>query len=502
MFLVTIVLIVLLASLGYVFLVWNYGYWRRRKVPGPRPALLTGNYPNMFTMKQHLIKDLNEIYCKYKQQYDAVGIYASRSPQLLIVSPELAHRVFVTDFKHFHDNEVSALVTEKSDFIFANNIFTMTGEGWKERRSDLTPGLTISRVKAVYPVTNQVCRRMNEFIRKQIRIGSPDGVNSKDLSLCFTTEMVTDAVLGLSAQSFSEHPTPVLANIKTLFEQPLSLLLSFMAVSVIPSLRHIIKLRFIPKHVEEFFVEFMQAAVGARRGTQSDRVDFLDYILQLAKKRNLPARQLTAYSMTFLLDGFETTASVLAHTLLLLGRDAEAQQRLREELQAELNDEGFVAFDKLVELPFLDACVHESLRLFPPLTVSNRLCTKPIELPNRNGPNFTIEQGTTVLVPHACFMLDEDYFPNAHQFQPDRFLEPNAVKMYRDRGVFMGFGDGPRICIGMRFALAQIKAALVEIIVNFDVKVNPKTRKDNKFSPIGIVTSLEGGIWLDFAARQ
>lgn len=54
----------------------------------------------------------------------------------------------------------------------------------------------------------------------------------------------------------------------------------------------------------------------------------------------------------------------------------------------------------------------------------------------------------------------------------------------------------------MRFALAQIKAALVEIIVNFDVKVNSKTRKDNMFSPIGIVTSLEGGIWLDFAARQ
>lgn len=54
----------------------------------------------------------------------------------------------------------------------------------------------------------------------------------------------------------------------------------------------------------------------------------------------------------------------------------------------------------------------------------------------------------------------------------------------------------------MRFALTQIKAALVEIIVNFDVSVNPKTRKDNMFQPAGLVTTLDGGIWLDFAARS
>ncbi|XP_030563730.1 probable cytochrome P450 28a5 [Drosophila novamexicana] len=506
MVLVTITLLMLAASLGYVFLIWNYGYWRKRKVPGPSPAILTGNYPNMIKMKQHAIQDLNEIYCKYKQQYDAVGIYSSRSPQLLVVSPELAHRVFVSDFKHFQDNELANLVDEKSDFIVGSNIFTLTGDKWKERRADITPGLTISRIKSVYPVTNQVCKKMNEFIRKQIRI-APDGLNGKDISLCFTTEMVTDCVLGLSAQSFTDNPTPVMDKIKAMFQQSWSLVLNFVAISLIPSLSKIKKLRIVPKHVEAFFVDFMQAAIDTRHaqraaGLQSDRVDFLDYILQLAKKRSLNTRQITAQSMTFLLDGFETTASVLAHTLLLLARNAEAQQRLREELQAHLNNEGFVAFERLVELPYLDACVHECLRLFPPIPISNKLCTRPIELSNRNGPNFIIEKGTTVLVPHLCFMLDNDYFPNAQEYQPDRFLEPNAIKMYRERGIFMAFGDGPRICIGIRLALAQIKAALVEIITNFDVKVNPKTRKDNMYDPLGFISSLNGGIWLDFSARQ
>ncbi|EDW05034.1 GH10608, partial [Drosophila grimshawi] len=67
---------------------------------------------------------------------------------------------------------------------------------------------------------------------------------------------------------------------------------------------------------------------------------------------------------------------------------------------------------------------------------------------------------------------------------------------------FMGFGDGPRICIGMRFALAQIKAAVVEVLTNFNVRVNPKTRNDNDYEPTSFVTSLRGGIWLDFEERK
>jgi len=49
----------------------------------------------------------------------------------------------------------------------------------------------------------------------------------------------------------------------------------------------------------------------------------------------------------------------------------------------------------------------------------------------------------------------------------------------------------------MRFATAQIKAAIVELVSKFNVKINAKTRKDNEFDPVQFISGLQGGIWLD-----
>lgn len=62
MVLVTIGLLLSVVALGYVFLTWNFGYWQKRKVPGPKPQIFTGNYPNLYKSQRHTIYDLNDIY--------------------------------------------------------------------------------------------------------------------------------------------------------------------------------------------------------------------------------------------------------------------------------------------------------------------------------------------------------------------------------------------------------------------------------------------------------
>lgn len=56
--------------------------------------------------------------------------------------------------------------------------------------------------------------------------------------------------------------------------------------------------------------------------------------------------------------------------------------------------------------------------------------------------------------------------------------------------------------LGMRFAMTQLKAALVEVVRNFNIKPNPKTRKDNVLDETFFMATLKGGIWLDFEARK
>ncbi|KAH8401409.1 hypothetical protein KR009_005314 [Drosophila setifemur] len=506
MILITLALGLTAVGLLYVAMTWNFDYWRKRNVPGPKPKLLTGNYPNLYTFKRNVIYDLNDIYNQYKNKYDVVGVFSGRVPKLLVLSPELARRIFVANFRNFHDNELSQLTDAKTDFIVANNPFFLPGEEWKQRRADIIPGLTMSRIKSVYPVTNKVCQQMTEWVKKQIRLGSAEGINGKDLSLCFTSEMVTDCVLGLSADSFSEKPTPIVTHIKDLFNPHWTFIFLISLVSTFPSLLRWIKLRLVPLHVEKFFSGLMDTLVKTRKSQMSDgsqfhRSDFLDYMVQLGEKKKLENRDLLANTMTFLLDGYETTSTVLAHMLLLLGRNPEVQQRLREEIVEHLKD-GSIPFEKLNELPFLEACLLETIRLFPPGFMTSKLCTEPLELPNKDGPYFKVEKGTVVVIPHSCHMMDEEYFPDPQAYKPDRFMEPDAAKNYRERGVYMAFGDGPRICLGMRFATTQIKAAIVEFISKFNVKVNPKTRKDNLFDPILFIASLEGGIWLDVEAIQ
>jgi len=173
--------------------------------------------------------------------------------------------------------------------------------------------------------------------------------------------MVTDCVLGLGADSFTDNPTPIMAYIKDLFSPQWTFMTLFALVNSFPSLSHLIKIRFVPPHVERFFIGLMETAVQSRKSQlatgQFQRTDFLDYLMQLGEKRNLDTRHLLAHTMTFLLDGFKTVAAVLSHMLLLLGRDDVVQQRLREEIQSHLQD-GIIPYDKLHELPYLDACLH------------------------------------------------------------------------------------------------------------------------------------------------
>ncbi|XP_055845081.1 probable cytochrome P450 28d1 [Episyrphus balteatus] len=502
-FLITLGLIGLIIGLAYLFLVWNFDYWKKRGIKGPKPYPFYGSLPSMVTQKRNPGCDLRDIYNQYHKDEDFVGVYSIRTPELLILSPEFVHKVLVSEFKNFHDNESSTWMDEKREKIMAHNPFILTGEQWKERRQEITPGITINRIKAVYPVTQEVCGKLTKYIRNLCSKPDPNGFDAKDISLRFTSELVTDAVLGVKAESLSDNPTPILGMTKKLFDLSTVSATYFFISGLWPTIKKFYKVKFFQKDCEDFFLDLVGKSLDMRRHQKTDRLDFMNYMLQVQEKKKLANDELLSHIMTFLIDGFETSANVIAVCLYQLAKNPAEQEKLRTEILNSLNKNGELDFEYLEGPSYVDQCLNESIRLVPPIVVHKKLCTEPCVLTNRNGVKLQVNRNDIVLIPAYAIYYDPQYFPNPEEFQPDRFSEENGgVKKYRDMSVFFPFGDGPRICLGMKFALIQTKAAVAEIVRNFNIKLNPRTNKDNKLKANAFLGELDGGMWLDFEERN
>lgn len=84
-----------------------------------------------------------------------------------------------------------------------------------------------------------------------------------------------------------------------------------------------------------------------------------------------------------------------------------AQEKLRHELLSVVDENENISYEQLMELPYLDQVIYESLRINPPLTFSNRECSETIELEGVKGRKVKIEKGQRVFIPILSYHHDE-----------------------------------------------------------------------------------------------
>ncbi|KIL67314.1 hypothetical protein M378DRAFT_300977 [Amanita muscaria Koide BX008] len=178
--------------------------------------------------------------------------------------------------------------------------------------------------------------------------------------------------------------------------------------------------------------------------------------------------------------GYDTTAVSLSWALVELARHPEKQDKLRRELlQFSGSDPTWDQVVTGTACPYLDAVVHESLRLHPPVESLDRIADKddvvPLSYPMKTSSGKMVDslfvpKGTTVATPFVYINRNEAFWgPNAKQFVPERWLEENPYpsKDFSGYRHLYTFSDGPRICLGRMFALAELKAVLSVLIRNF-----------------------------------
>lgn len=130
------------------------------------------------------------------------------------------------------------------------------------------------------------------------------------------------------------------------------------------------------------------------------------------------------------------------------------------------------------------------MRMHPAVGTLHRVINKDYTLPNGG----IAPKGTYVIVPAVAFHNDPELFPNPQHFDPDRFNDENKSK--RHPFAYLPFGEGPRICIGVRFGMLQTKLGLATLLKHFRFECCAKTKIPIEIDNVSLLLLPSGGVWL------
>ncbi|KAK2581941.1 hypothetical protein KPH14_002389 [Odynerus spinipes] len=216
--------------------------------------------------------------------------------------------------------------------------------------------------------------------------------------------------------------------------------------------------------------------------------------LEKSEGEKFDEETLTGHALSFFVDGYETSSTTLSFITFELSRNPDIQDKVRQEIQRVLaKHNGEITYESLKEMTYLDQVICESQRLNTILNQMSKICTSTCELRGNDGLTCRVEPGTKIIVPVYDLQRDPKYWPDPETFDPDRWSDERKTTV--NKFCYLPFGEGPRICVGMRMALLQTKAGLVTLLRRYKIERNPKTAYPLKINLFGILSAPEDGLW-------
>nr|XP_029709781.1 probable cytochrome P450 308a1 [Aedes albopictus] len=485
---------------------WSCSYWRRvGNVDGPQPLPIFGNGLEQITGAKHFGEIFEEIYATYPTA-SWVGIYELfNKPAIVVRDLELVKEVLVGSFQHFQKNSFE--VDETIDPLVAINPFTQYGELWKERRSQVVPAFTQTKIRSCFPIIKNVAENFLDYVTK-IRKTNPD-FEAKDLCSRFTIDSVASCAFGIDAESFTNpdsefrrvgyelfHPSSLMASLRTL--------LALFA----PKLASLLRLPFVPRYVDRWFRKLVNEVIRQRKEGEVKRQDLFQAMYDILTQNgtvDVNSNEIVGHSVTFLTEGFETSSTLMCYFLYELAANQHIQDRVLNEIDCVLKEyDGKVTDEAVNKLVYMERAMNETLRLHSPVFALTKVCTKEYELPPQYsddvGKRIRMQPGMSAIIPVNSIHYNPDIYPDPYRFDPDRFLDEN--RKARHRYSFLAFGEGPRICLGMKFGLNQSKIGMATLLNKYRVVPSDKQELPLEISRKSFLLSAKHGIWVKFVERQ
>ena len=192
--------------------------------------------------------------------------------------------------------------------------------------------------------------------------------------------------------------------------------------------------------------DYLYGLIRERRAHPNEGTDLLSELIA----GGMPDELIRDQMLTLFIAGHDTSTALLAWTLYLVGSHPQVQPRLYAQTSG-LPAETPPSPEQVEELVYFKQVIDETLRLYPPIHVGNRVSAEDLAV-----CGYAIPQGERVMVSIYATQHDETHWPEPEHFDPERFAPGKQHTPY----TYLPFGGGPRNCLGASFAQVEAKVVL------------------------------------------
>nr|QOI60672.1 p450 CYP6AE129 [Mythimna separata] len=490
----------------------KFQYWEDKKVPHIPPVAFFGNFSGYILQKTQL-GQLAQKICRKFPNVPYVGAYYGTEPTLIVQDPEVIKLVMTKDFYFFSGREVSDYSHRE---LFTQNLFFNYGDNWKVLRQNLTPLFSSAKMKNMFHLIEKCSHVFEKILDEEVQKNNE--LEARALVARFTMDCVGTCAFGVDTNTMVKKDNNPFRQIgDVIFDTHRFRAFKTVMRAIWPAIFYAVGFKSLPTEVDHFFNNLLTGIFKGRNYMPTSRNDFVDLVLKLKTNHSMTGDSLknmkdetggkvslevnddllVAQCFLFFAAGYETSATTLSFTMFELAKHPEAQERLLEEVDEYLRrHDNVLKYECVAETPYMQACIDEALRLYPVLGVLTREVIEDYTFPS----GLTLEKGLRVHLPVYHLHHNPEFFPEPEKYQPERFLAENKQNIIPY--TYMPFGDGPRICIGMRFARMQMAAGLITILKKYRVELAPGMEKQLTFEPRAVITQPIGGIRLNFIERE
>lgn len=437
---------------------------RIEDLPGPPGLPLLGNARQVKPTRFHAILE------DWARQYGRFYRFRMLSESVMVINDHAVLAELLRDRPEGLARSRTLRLT--ADELGANGVFSAEGERWRNQRKLVMRALTPDAVRHFFPTMERMTGRLLERWQSALAEGRQPMV-ARDLK-AWAMDIVMSLSFGADSNVLQSDDDPLQRDVELMFSmigRRMVLPVRYWNWLKLPIDREADRMvARITERVQDFIAQ-ARARLQADPGLRARPSNMLE---AMVVARDEPGSGFTdedviGNAITLVFAGEDTAATTLAWLLYFLATHPEAAAQARVEADTVLGSSPLAErFDTLAGLDYIEAAAMEAMRIKPvaPLAGFEVLRDRVIG-------DVHVPAGSRVFGLMRSAGLDDAHFPDAHRFDPQRWLpaaggqRPEGLES-QGRKIFP-FGAGPRLCPGRYLALCEIRMATSMIVKNFEL---------------------------------